>query len=169
MGFLGISFVRWLNYADSPQGVEVSDKHYMDLLKLTHRQALAILEEIATKAAGHAGGGSDHREYERLPFSEEALLLCKLQSIDRGVAVDGPAFLVKCVDISEGGMGFLHGAYVHVGTPCVVTLIARQKTGFRVSATVARCQHVRGHIHIIGVKFDEPMEVAQIESLKTQA
>jgi hypothetical protein len=103
----------------------------------------------------------NRREHERLPFNEDALLLCEVKSGEKT-----PPYLVKCIDLSVGGLGFLHGAYVHVGTPCIITLIVGKKQGFRADAKVARCEHHKGHVHVVGVKFDQPLSAEQVAALK---
>lgn len=139
----------------------MSTKPYMDLLRLSEEQVLEIVRELQRKDS--SSRKDNQRQHERLPFHEDALLLCEIKT-----ARGGPPFLVKCIDVSAGGLGFLHGAYIHVDTPCVVTLVVRKKTGFRVEAKVARCQHHRGHIHIVGVKFDQAMDPKQVDALKAE-
>lgn len=136
-------------------------KPYLDLLRITEKQAIEIAAELS-QGDGSSRRRDNRRIHPRLPFYEDALLLCELKT----GRDDAPHYLVKCVDISAGGMGFLHGAYVHVDTACQITLIVRKKTGFRVMGKVARCIHHRGHVHVVGVRFDQPMEAAQIEALK---
>lgn len=140
-------------------------KPYLDLLRLTEQQAIEIAEEL-NRSDASPRRRDNRRAHARLPFFEEALLLCELKT-DREESI--PPYLVKCVDLSAGGMGFLHGAYIHINTPCQITLIGRKKTGFRVMAKIARCIHHRGHVHVVGVRFDEPMDEAQILALKSQA
>jgi hypothetical protein len=140
----------------------MSDKTYIDLLHLTEEQAIEIVHTLQT---GGTCRIDERRKHSRLPFQEEALLLCEVKNKHR----KSPPFLVKCIDISAGGIGFLHGAYMHTGTPCVITLIGRNKSGFRIEAKVARCQHHTGHIHIIGVKFNKPMDQKLIDRLQNQA
>jgi len=140
----------------------MSDKPYIDLLHLSEAEALEIVHSLQT---GGTCRIDERRKYDRLPFQEEALLLCEVKTKYRM----SPPFLVKCIDISAGGIGFLHGAYMHTGTPCVITLINRNKNGFRVDAKVARCQHHSGHIHIIGVKFNKPMGQDLLDRLQNQA
>lgn len=137
-------------------------KPYLDLLRISEAEAMAIAQELLRDGASRRRR-DNRRAHARLPFYEDALLLFELKAN----RTESSPFLVKCVDISAGGMGFLHGAFVHVDTPCQVTLIVGKKTGFRVLAKVARCVHHRGHVHLVGIRFDQAMDEAQIQSLKS--
>ena len=95
------------------------------------------------------------RRHQRIYFAAEAALFCQVLD-ERDSA---PSFRVRSVDISRGGMGFLHGGYLHVGTACVLTLITRARHGYRMTGRVVRCEHVRGHVHHIGVAFDEMIDL----------
>ena len=140
----------------------MSDNSYIDLLHLSEEQAVEIVNALQS---GGTCRIDERRQFERLPFQEEALLLCEVKT--KG-AKKNPQFLVKCVDISAGGIGFLHGAYMHNHTACIITLIGRNKNGFRVEAKVARCRHISGHIHLIGAKFNKPMDQALIDQLQSR-
>lgn len=137
----------------------MSVKPYRDLLHLTEKQVLDVVETLQIRGTRRP---DERRKHERLPFHEETVLLCALRT-----QLGQAPFLVKCIDISAGGIGFLHGAFIHLNTPCRMTLIAGGKIGFRLTGTIARCQHFKGHIHLVGVKFDEPLDPAQLEMLKT--
>lgn len=126
---------------------------------MTKEQVLELMQEL--RRADKPDRKRNRREHERLPFNEDALLLCEVKSGEKT-----PPYLVKCIDLSAGGLGFLHGAYVHVGTPCTVTLIVGKKQGFRTEAKVARCEHHKGHVHIVGVRFDQPLSAEQVAALK---
>lgn len=58
-------------------------------------------------------------------------------------------------DISQTGLGFIHGAFVHPGVACSVALPTLDGEVLAVAATVARCEHIRGRAHFVGVRFDE--------------
>lgn len=71
----------------------------------------------------------------------------------------GPSawFRVWPHDISQTGIGFIHGAFVHPGVQCGVALQALNGDRVMVAATVARCEHVKGRAHFVGVRFEEPL------------
>jgi CheY-like chemotaxis protein/HPt (histidine-containing phosphotransfer) domain-containing protein len=67
-------------------------------------------------------------------------------------------FMVACRNLSSGGMGLLHCAYVHTGTRCRVELRETSGKARAVEGAVVRCAHVKGTIHEVGVKFDAPID-----------
>lgn len=64
-------------------------------------------------------------------------------------------------DLSSGGMGLLHSAFVHPGSACTVMLPNTFGQYTVIEATVCRCAHFRGLVHTLGVKFKTPINVRQ--------
>ncbi|MFM9957218.1 MAG: response regulator [Phycisphaerales bacterium] len=58
-------------------------------------------------------------------------------------------------NISTGGMGLLHGAYMHPGAECVIALRDVRGRAVQVRGRVVRCTHLRGTVHDLGVQFAE--------------
>ncbi|HZW10814.1 MAG TPA: PilZ domain-containing protein [Phycisphaerales bacterium] len=73
--------------------------------------------------------------------------------------------LVACRNLSRGGAGVLHGAYVHVGTRCTVHLPQDDGKVAAHSGTVVRCIHVSGRVHELGICFSRPIELAHFVEL----
>jgi len=63
-------------------------------------------------------------------------------------------------DLSEGGIGIYHNSYVHTGIACSVTL--RTVDGEQITRTgrVARCIHLRGAVHEVGIRFEQPLDLS---------
>ncbi len=72
---------------------------------------------------------------------------------------------VACRNLSSGGIGLLHNAYMHTGTHCFVTLTRTDGHRVSVEGTIVRCIHVTGAIHEIGVKFLKPIDAKQFIDL----
>jgi len=70
-------------------------------------------------------------------------------------------YLVRTRNLSPTGIAFLHGSFVYTGTGCVLALHDAQGKIVGVEGKVVRCQHVRGHVHDIGVRFSRPLDVKQ--------
>ncbi len=70
-------------------------------------------------------------------------------------------FLVPTRNISEGGLSYLHGGFVHIGTRCLVQLVTSHGTWNNVIGTVARCRHVGTGLHEVGLEFDHELEPAE--------
>jgi hypothetical protein len=71
-------------------------------------------------------------------------------------------FAVRPRDVSQSGLGFLHGRYIHLGRECVVTFIFDQTQGLRLRGQVAHCDHVQQHVHKVGIRFHEPLDEASL-------
>jgi hypothetical protein len=69
-------------------------------------------------------------------------------------------FVVSVRDISRGGISMLYSAYVHLNSRCVFRFYDEKKKQMAAAyAKVVRCQHVKGQIHDVGLKFDMPFPV----------
>ncbi len=70
------------------------------------------------------------------------------------------SYLVVGRNISDKGLAFLHGGYVHVSTRCLVQLVTSYGTWNEMAATVVRCRYVEGKVHEVAVQFDEEINPA---------
>ncbi len=64
-------------------------------------------------------------------------------------------YLVPTHEISEVGLSFLHGGFVHTGTRCLVQLITSRGRHNNVTGTVVLCRHVKSGVHEVEVDFDQ--------------
>ena len=69
-------------------------------------------------------------------------------------------FRVCARNISKGGMGFLHGGFLHPGNPCDVVLTTLDGERQVISGKIAQCRFVTGRLHEVGVKFVHPINPA---------
>jgi DNA-binding response OmpR family regulator len=134
---------------------------YVDSLRMSAREHAEILNELDARQSRHAD--SNRRTEERLRFSQQALLFVQLKHPG---GTDGN-YLVRTRNLSRTGIGFFHGAFVYNNTPCTVALRSTDRAVVTIPGRVVRCNHVRGHIHEIGVHFDKPIRLRQF--LGTQA
>ena len=63
-------------------------------------------------------------------------------------------------DLSEQGMGFLHGNFLYPGSACRIELRGKDGKPQRIIARIARCEHVTGRVHDVGIEFEKPIEIA---------
>lgn len=103
--------------------------------------------------AGPSGAGSKRRNHARWAFRQESL---ELRLVHPGSA-HTVSIKVACRNLSCGGLSALHSAYVHPGTKVTAIVPHPLEGGVPVPGEVVRCQHVRGMIHEIGVKFVKPI------------
>ncbi|MCH7527195.1 MAG: response regulator [Planctomycetes bacterium] len=126
----------------------------MDALRISARDHKAIISDLDQRAESFRG--ADLRAEERIPF---------LDAADVTLQLDQPAgpklrYQVKVRNISRGGIGILHGAYVHIDTLCTIELTTVYGTRARISGAVVRCRHLRRNVHEVGVKFDHPIDLS---------
>lgn len=68
-------------------------------------------------------------------------------------------YLVKAHNISRHGVGFLHGAFVHVGSRVTITLSTAKGEQISIVGKAMRCTYVTNGVHELGVAFDEPFDI----------
>lgn len=97
------------------------------------------------------------RIYERRRYTK--IVRCVLRMKQQ----EGPAavYLVRTRNLSEGGLGFFFGSYMHPGTVCHFAIMGLDGHGQIVAGTVRWCRHVARTLHECGVQFDSPIEVTR--------
>ncbi|MCC6676748.1 MAG: response regulator [Phycisphaerales bacterium] len=123
-------------------------------LGLTANSLDSLLDLL--EATGHGKAGAHKREFVRWPFRQPSVVLQVIHP--GGTAV---TMRVACRNVSCGGAGLLHGAFVHPGSRCTLHLPRRSGEVVEVEGRIARCKHVARMIHELGVKFDAPIDVRQ--------
>lgn len=126
-------------------------------------QLEAVLDRLD---AAHESGASDRRSDERYVYRVKSCII-HMQSPGAGTSM---AYQVPTRNISSGGMGFLHGGFVHPGTRCVVQLISMHGTWKNAEATVVFCRYVEGLVHDVSVQFDHQVDPAEYcsQAVKTR-
>ena len=125
-----------------------------DALRLSARERQALLEEMNKSERGYRG--PDNRSTRRHTYHDHA-------GITATIAHPGGSIvrvLVVCRSISDMGMGFLHGGYVHPGSRCAFRLMTLKHEPLTVTGRVVRCAFLRGRAHEVGVRFDQPIDPA---------
>ncbi len=96
------------------------------------------------------------RRYRRYGFQRHPVKVV-LVPTEASSAVE---HLVQTWDLSKGGISFLLAGFVHRGTACQVHLVGLDRAVRKVLGVVVSCDYVEGRIHIVGVKFSDPIEPA---------
>lgn len=126
----------------------------IDSLRLSDWEREALLTQMNRQSS--ESYGVELRQDERLPYQVGAGVVVKLHHPGGSTA----NYLVRPRNISQRGMGFLHGNFLYVGSRCSAQLHTRV-AGTRITAEgkIVRCQHVRGHVHEVGMRFEQPIDV----------
>ncbi len=127
---------------------------FVDSLRLSQQEQDELLEAMDNQSDGHRG--SNLRRDERVPYRRSSGVVVTLVHPGGSVA----RYLVRPRNLSRCGMGFLHGGFVHEGSKCQVHLQKLDSTPHVIMGAVARCQHVTGMVHEIGVRLEEEIDLA---------
>lgn len=121
---------------------------YIEGIKLSERERSVLIEQM------RKSGAADKRKHARQVVEGSFALLCTMEFPGGSSA----QFRVYPWDISKGGLGFFHRAYIYQGTKCTFTgnTIDGQPTSFK--GEVVRCSHVSGTVHTVGVKFEMELD-----------
>lgn len=76
---------------------------------------------------------------------------------------------VRMRNVSTGGVGFFHNAFVHCGTRCYVALRSLSGQGVAVAGEVTWCRFLSNSTHEIGVRCDEEIDLTQFVDAETIA
>ena len=76
---------------------------------------------------------------------------------------------VRMRNISTGGVGFFHNAFVHCGTRCYVALRSASGEGVAVAGEVTWCRFLSNSTHEIGVRCDEDIDLTKFVAAETLA
>lgn len=94
------------------------------------------------------------RTHTRLPFRQVSLTMTLEHPGGSRSNVQ-----VVCRNMSRGGVGVLHSGFVHTGTRCTVKMPRTDEKTDCVEGAVVRCSHLGGHVHELGISFDEPIVI----------
>ncbi|HPO92740.1 MAG TPA: response regulator [Phycisphaerales bacterium] len=137
--------------ANAQGAPHVGESTRVNSLGLSRPEVEAVLDLLD---ADSAVGASSKRKATRMPF--------RMNGVKIEISQPGGGqtqILVACRNLSRQGLGFLHSSYLHVGTRCSVTLPHRTQGEVRIAGQVVRCRHVSRHIHEVGLKLEEPLNL----------
>ena len=102
-----------------------------------------------------ANGEHSHdelRQHRRVAFRAQNVLMLRGESEE--------ALTIATRNLSQGGVAFLFGQYMHVGERIRVALVDPQKGEWSYKgAKVVRCHHIAKMLHEIGAEFDTRLPV----------
>ncbi len=119
-------------------------------LGLTQDKLNTVLDFLDENGADH---GKSKRIFTRLPLRLASVMVDLLQANG-----DACRIVVAARNISSGGIAVLHNAFTHAETRCRIHLPVSTGGMRELGGEVTRCQHVRGMVHELGLRFDEPVD-----------
>lgn len=70
-------------------------------------------------------------------------------------------YLATTRDLSDSGLSFLHGAYLHTGNKCVIQMTTIHGMWQNVPGEIVRCDYVASGVHEVGVRFLKPIDASE--------
>jgi len=143
-----------MNLIVAIQRKKTEEPYMYDTLRISDKQWASLLREVENNARLER---TEEQECKRPAPRHPRLMRCIVRVNHPGGT---PAtYLVRTRNISEGGLGFLHGGYLHTNTPCVILMQTNDKQSLVIEGKVAWCRLVQGRCHEIGVQFNKPITV----------
>ncbi len=130
----------------------MEDGEYRDSLRLSEARRRSLLRRM--DSAARDPGGRVRRRHDRYTFRQSELPILIVHP-----AGSIGKFLICTRNLSNAGMSFLHGGFLHKETE-VRALLANLEGGVVVAVgRVASCRYVSHRVHEVGVEFDERLDV----------
>lgn len=131
-----------------------SDENVINCLRLTERQRQAVNSQLDKQSESFKG--ADFRDNKRYSYhASNGIIICIFHP-----GGTSSKFNVSPRNLSRNGIGFLHGNFIHKDTDCNVFLHKLNGQVVSIAGKIRRCIHLQGHIHEIGVEFQEEFNLA---------
>ncbi len=134
--------------------VNFNGKPVVDLISPVQeqlRQALAMINSLTLEGTSPAD-----RQHARRRFDG---MFAYLRHRDDIKKIDNYYRIIP-IDLSEGGIGFIHGTFAYPGTQYSIILQKRDEEHFiEVPGQITRCQLITGRIHSVGLAFDCKIDI----------
>lgn len=126
------------------------------MLRTIRLEDAQIEELLRRRDALQSSNASERRRNQRVKYRLKG---CVFQYHSHGCS-EPKSYAIYPLDLSAEGFAFLHGGFVHPGTPCVVQLMSPFGTWTEVKGIVHRCEFLQGNIHEVAVKLLQRIEPA---------
>ncbi len=130
---------------------EASESLATDLLRLSEKELTELLEMHRSVLSSIAH--TNKRAVKRVRFER----FVNVQTLEDNSP--SKPFRMHSLDLSLTGIALLHGTFVYPKTRGVVHLPIAAGNTVPLYGTVCYCAMVKGRIHRIGIRFDEPVDL----------
>ncbi|MBT8486807.1 MAG: hypothetical protein HKO59_03255 [Phycisphaerales bacterium] len=127
---------------------------FLDVLRIRPDEIRTLLTRLDAREAANADTGQ--RSSPRFVYPGHPILLVQIEY----PTSDTGAYRAVSRNISATGLGFLHGKFVYPRSPCRIILPRSDGSEAMVDAIVARCEHLSGRVHDVGVSFTHPLDLS---------
>jgi len=132
----------------------VGTEDFMDTLRVRPMDRKQLLDNL--DHASKEGDARARRNNQRMEYRADKIQL----SVTHPGGTLG-RFYVKARNLSAGGLSFLHGGFLHIGTECKIVLISVNGDEKIVLGKVRACRYISANVHEVGVQFYEKLEIAR--------
>ncbi len=137
-----------------PNAAPTSATAKLHSLGMTVQEVAALMNKLdESDRESEAKGRKAPRKFKRRSYRIACL------AVDL-IAPGGAATAVTmvCRNLSSGGIAALHNSFLHPGTHVHVTLKHVSRGPTVLAAKVTHSQHLKGVVHQVGIKFDQPIK-----------
>lgn len=129
-----------------------------DALRLAKDELRDIRERLNAEEDGSEA--AQKRRFDRFSYFVPEGIVAEVEQPGGSKA----CYVVQPRNISQEGLAFLHGNFIHPGVHCTLTLktVDGERTSIR--AIVVACRHVRANVHHVGVRFESQITVADFSA-----
>lgn len=135
----------------------MDEQYFHDALRLSDAQTNELLDSLDLSSSIEDEQSGQNRRQGcdiRLPYRKRSIQL----------TVEHPAggvsrFFVTGRNLTPRGFCALHGGYLHAGAACRLTLPLEVGGASTIHSKVLWCTHVRDHIHEVGFRFDQVIDL----------
>lgn len=111
------------------------------------RLSRVVLEDLVSTVDRTDSLYSGQRDSCRRPVNRPAVL------IQAGPGEPGSRHEVYIRNVSTTGASVLHTAFLRTQADCTLVMVTDQRQPISVDASVARCNHISGQMHDVGLRF----------------
>jgi CheY-like chemotaxis protein/HPt (histidine-containing phosphotransfer) domain-containing protein len=135
----------------------MGQQHFTSRMNMTDAEREHLLNRLDQAARAEPASGAaetgNRRRHMRFEY----------RMPNTGLTVEHPGggisrLMVCARNISAGGLGFLHGGYLHRGSRCKVLLRGADGHIYPLGGQIVTCRHVEGVLHEIGLQFDRRID-----------
>ena len=135
--------------------MELDPTVYRDSLRLPADAQRRLLD--ALEGAPVPPAVAERRRSIRVPFRCERPGLLRVQQIDGSAS----CHRVATRNLSRHGMSFLHGGFLHIGSPVTLAITDLDGRYIEMTGVTVRCRLIGASVHEAAVAFDHAIRMSQ--------
>ena len=133
---------------------------FNNLVRLSDSERDRLLDRLdrsgTRKPPAREGPAIDRRKDPRLEYRE-----AEVPFVVEHPGGGGTWLLVAARNLSAGGMAFIHGGFLHLGSRCRLLLHRLDGERELIGGEIVNCRHVEGALHEFSVRFDRKIELSE--------